>query len=210
MSERTEGRPPGGATGGVGPGPTPPPGGFPGMPPGLNFPDPFTFWKQWYDTNEQAWSKALEQMVGTPEYAQTMGKTMEAFLAFQRSVRDNMRLYLESVNLPTREDIARLGEQIVHLEEKIDDLDDRVDELMAAVRRLDTAAGAKATPDPRLDEVLAALKGLQASASADAVRGQLDALASRLDAIQAAVKDGARPASGGRRGGAEPAATTPS
>ena len=37
-----------------------------------------------------------------------------------------MRSYLEQINLPTREDIARLGELIVSLEEKVDQLDDRL------------------------------------------------------------------------------------
>ena len=37
-----------------------------------------------------------------------------------------MRSYLEMLNVPTREDIARLGELIVGMEEKLDQLDDRL------------------------------------------------------------------------------------
>ena len=44
-----------------------------------------------------------------------------------------MRSYLEQINLPTREDIGRLGELIVSLEEKVDQLDDRLARIERAV-----------------------------------------------------------------------------
>ena len=44
-----------------------------------------------------------------------------------------MKSYLEGINLPTREDIARLGELIVALEEKVDQLDDRLARIEHAV-----------------------------------------------------------------------------
>ena len=55
-------------------------------------------------------------------------------LAAQKSVRNNMRTYLETMNVPTREDIARLGELVVGLEEKIDQLTDRFDAIEEVVR----------------------------------------------------------------------------
>jgi ribosomal protein L12E/L44/L45/RPP1/RPP2 len=58
-------------------------------------------------------------------------------------VRENMRSYLEQINLPTREDIARLGELIVALEEKVDQLDDR----LARIERAVTAAAPSASSD---------------------------------------------------------------
>src|SRR5919202_1314020 len=76
-------------------------------------PDPFELWRQIYETNERAWNTVLSA---------------------QKTVRDNMRLYLEQINLPTREDIARLGELIVALEEKVDQLDDRLSGIEATLR----------------------------------------------------------------------------
>src|SRR5437016_14569604 len=92
-------------------------------------PDPFELWRQIYDTNERAWNAVLERTVNNPAFAESSGKILETFLAAQKTVRDNMRSYLEQINLPTREDIARLGELIVALEEKVDQLDDRLDGL---------------------------------------------------------------------------------
>jgi polyhydroxyalkanoic acid synthase PhaR subunit len=96
--------------------------------------DPFETWRQLYDANERAWSSALEQAMGSDEFGEASGKMLETMLAAQKSVRDNMRTYLETMNVPTREDIARLGELVVGLEEKIDQLGDRLDAIEEAVR----------------------------------------------------------------------------
>jgi polyhydroxyalkanoic acid synthase PhaR subunit len=59
---------------------------------------------------------------------------LETMLAAQKAVRENMRTYLETMNVPTREDIARLGELVVGLEEKVDQLGDRLDGIEEALR----------------------------------------------------------------------------
>ena len=96
--------------------------------------DPFEIWRQMYDANERAWTAALEQAMGSREFGESSGKLLETMLAAQKSVRDNMRTYLETMNVPTREDIARLGELVVGLEEKIDQVADRLDAIEKAVR----------------------------------------------------------------------------
>ena len=72
-----------------------------------------------------------------PSSANRAGKMLETMLAAQKSVRDNMRTYLETMNVPTREDIARLGELVVGLEEKIDQIADRLDAIDDAIRAVD-------------------------------------------------------------------------
>ncbi len=96
--------------------------------------DPFEVWREMYDANERAWSSALEEAMSSPEYDEASGKLLETMLAAQKSVRNNMRTYLETMNVPTREDIARLGELIIGLEEKIDQLTDRFDAIDEMVR----------------------------------------------------------------------------
>ena len=96
--------------------------------------DPFEVWREMYDANERAWSTALEEAMGSPKFSESSGKLLETMLAAQKSVRNNMRTYLETMNVPTREDIARLGELVIGLEEKIDQLSDRFDAIEKAVR----------------------------------------------------------------------------
>jgi polyhydroxyalkanoic acid synthase PhaR subunit len=111
--------------------------------------DPFETWRRLYDANERAWSSALEQAMGSPEFEESSGKMLETMLAAQKSVRDNMRTYLETMNVPTREDIARLGELVIGLEEKIDQVADRLDAIEDAVRaRASTSTKPRARAKP--------------------------------------------------------------
>jgi BMFP domain-containing protein YqiC len=96
--------------------------------------DAFEVWRQMYETNERAWSEALEAAMSGPDQEAASGKLLETMLAAQKSIRTNMRTYLETMNVPTREDIARLGELVIGLEEKIDQLVDRFDALEDVVR----------------------------------------------------------------------------
>jgi polyhydroxyalkanoic acid synthase PhaR subunit len=116
-------------------------------------PDPFELWRQIYDTNERAWNAVLERTVNNPAFAESSGKILETFLSAQKTVRDNMRMYLEQVNLPTREDISRLGELIVSLEEKVDQLDDRLSAIEVTLRSQPSAQSAETpattTAEPR-------------------------------------------------------------
>ena len=95
--------------------------------------DPYELWRQMYEANERAWSAALEQAMDSPEFGESSGKMLETMLAAQKSVRDNMRTYLETMNVPTREDIARLGELVVGIEEKVDQVMDRLDAIEVAL-----------------------------------------------------------------------------
>jgi len=108
--------------------------------------DPYETWRQLYDANERAWSTALEEAMGSPEFADSSGKLLETMLAAQKSVRDNMRTYLETMNLPTREDIARLGEIVIGLEEKIDQVVDRLDTIEDAIRAVPGGPAGAAGP----------------------------------------------------------------
>src|SRR5216684_7273667 len=116
--------------------------------------DPFELWRQIYETNERAWNAVLERTVNNPAFAESSAKILETFLSAQKTVRDNMRSYLEQINMPTREDIGRLGELIVSLEEKVDQLDDRVANLE---RSIGAATTASAKMGAQLDDRLANL-----------------------------------------------------
>src|SRR5438094_6939657 len=108
-------------------------------------PDPCERWRQIYDTNERAWNAVLERTVNNPAFAESSGKILETFLSAQKTVRDNMRMYLEQVNLPTREDISRLGELIVSLEEKVDQLDDRLASIERSINASQQAGASTST-----------------------------------------------------------------
>ena len=148
---------------------------------------------------------ALEQAMGSPEFGEFERKLLETMLAAQKSVRDNMRTYLETMNVPTREDIARLGELVVGLEEKSDQIADRLDAIEDVVR----------TRRPRpaeLDQIAKRLESIDRSLRSRAGEAaKIDRIAKRIDTIDRAVRSRpvvpAKPAARAARGvAAKPAA----
>ena len=87
--------------------------------------DAFGVWRQLYDANERPGPRRSSRRWNL-RVRRSSGRLLET-VAAQKSVRDNMRAYLETMNVPTREDIARLGELVIGLEEKSDRIADRLD-----------------------------------------------------------------------------------
>jgi polyhydroxyalkanoic acid synthase PhaR subunit len=104
-------------------------------------------WRQWYQQSEQVWSKAFEQVQGTEGYAALLGQTMNAYMESARLLREQMTRSLETMNLPSRDDFARLAAQVVALEAKIDDLDEKLDQVLD--RLAAPAPGSPAQPSKR-------------------------------------------------------------
>jgi polyhydroxyalkanoic acid synthase PhaR subunit len=144
--------------------------------------DVFGVWRQLYDENEKAWSAALEQAMGSSEFGESSGRLLETMLAAQKSVRDNMRVYLETMNVPTREDIARLGELVVGLEEKVDQIGDRLDTIDGTLR----GRSADTAKIDRIATRIDAIDGTLRSRSADTAK--IDQIAKRLDTIERATR----------------------
>ena len=134
--------------------------------------DPFEVWRQLYDTNERTWSAALEQAMGSPEFGESSWKLLETMLAAQKSVRDNMRTYLETIktiDVPTRKDIARLGELVIGLEKKIDRryaIEDAIRAKAAASAKAATARAAATAKAASARAKAATVKAKAASAKA--------------------------------------------
>jgi polyhydroxyalkanoic acid synthase PhaR subunit len=148
--------------------------------------DAFAVWRELYEANEKAWTTALEQAMETSEFGESSGRLLETMLAAQKAVRDNMRTYLETMNVPTREDIARLGELIVGLEEKSDQIADRLDALDDVIRTQSAEAG-------KIDRIAGRLDTIDRSLRSRATEvAKLDRMVKRIDAIDRSLRN--RPA----------------
>ncbi len=165
--------------------------------------DPFETWRQLYDANERAWSDALGEAMGSTEFADSSGKLLESMLAAQKSVRDNMRTYLETMNVPTREDIARLGEIVIGLEEKIDQVADRLDVIEDAIRAVPAGPAGPAGPPGAAGRVgpkgAAGRVGPRGAAGPKGARGPAGATGRAAPAAAAKPVTTARPAATAKR-----------
>jgi len=88
------------------------------------------FWREMYQQSEAAWGKVFEQSMGTEAYAAMIGQTLDAYVSFQKALRESMNRYLETMNLPSRDDFTRVAAQVVALEAKIDAIDEKLDDLL--------------------------------------------------------------------------------
>ena len=118
-------------------------------PPFGAMPDPMQFWRDWYSQAEATWGKVLEQNMGTEAYAQLIGQTLESYVGIQKQFRESMNRYLETMNMPSRDDFSRLATQVVALENKIDALDEKLDDLVDRLTANGRAVEAKPAATPR-------------------------------------------------------------
>jgi polyhydroxyalkanoic acid synthase PhaR subunit len=111
--------------------------------------DAFEMWRKFYEANESAWTKAARETTSSEAFAEMQGRMLDTLLAFQKSARDAMNTQLATLNLPSRDDVARIGEIVLGLEEKIDQLDDRVAAIAGKTRPARTKTAKKAAARKR-------------------------------------------------------------
>ncbi len=101
-------------------------------------PDLMSQWKQFLDQSIEAWSRALGQVMGTDNFAEAMGRSLDQWLTSYAPVKkaadQSIDATLQALNLPTRTQVTALAKQIMDLEERLDRLDDGI---AAVLRRLE-------------------------------------------------------------------------
>jgi hypothetical protein len=81
--------------------------------------DPLKAWRDWFVQNERQWSESLTQILKSEPVARTVGQEINASLYRQQMMTQGMATSLQSLNLPTREDVIALGERIGQLEDAV-------------------------------------------------------------------------------------------
>ncbi|MEI4800599.1 polyhydroxyalkanoic acid synthase subunit PhaR [Bacillus sp. FJAT-51639] len=86
--------------------------------------DPLQAWKEVYEQTEKFWGKTLGETIKTEEYSAWMGSVLDLNLFYQKMMNDATKGYLEKVNIPTQEDIARVATLVINLENKVDNIEE--------------------------------------------------------------------------------------
>lgn len=98
--------------------------------------DPLTMWRSYTEKNEEIYSKFLQQLVSTPAFAQGLGRSASATARYRDMVKQAAKLYLETADMPTREDVSSLASQVVALDAKVDDLSDSLSDNFIGIPQL--------------------------------------------------------------------------
>ena len=110
--------------------------------------DPTGMLKTMRDSNMDAWSKMMIQLVNSEAYAQATAVMLDAWLStsapFRKAIEAAMTRVLTSLNMPTRGDVTGLAERLTNIETRLDDLEARLEEGPRPARK--GAAGSKSRP----------------------------------------------------------------
>jgi hypothetical protein len=98
--------------------------------------DPLALWKSFTEKNEETWTKFMQQAVSTPEFAQAFGRTANNKASYRQMVKQTAKTYLEAADMPSRDDLTRLAEQIVSLDAKVDNIEDGLSDNFVGIPKL--------------------------------------------------------------------------
>lgn len=85
-------------------------------------PDPLSLMRDAYAQGVEAWSSAMEELVGSEEFAANSARLLALYAGQQEAIRTASRLAAESIHIPTIDDIERVATLVVNLERKVDEM----------------------------------------------------------------------------------------
>ena len=115
-----------------------------------NTPDPSKAFQDMVTQWERNFDAFANQFMGTEGFSQAMNEFQKAQLNLQSMFANAMNQQLLAFNMPTREDIVRLGENIQRLERRMDGIETALEELTskAAKKRKPKKAKPKRSKQP--------------------------------------------------------------
>jgi polyhydroxyalkanoic acid synthase PhaR subunit len=81
--------------------------------------DPFAWWRDWLVQSERQWNTALNELMGSDQFASSMGRWMEIYLGVQKNMNETLGRALTGMNVPNRDDVAELGQRLSAIEERL-------------------------------------------------------------------------------------------
>jgi hypothetical protein len=100
--------------------------------------DPTGLLKTMRNDHLEVWSKTMVQFVNSDAYAFATGKMLDIWLSnsapFRKMIENALAQTLANLNIPSREEVARLAQQLTNIELRLDDLDIKLDESLMAAR----------------------------------------------------------------------------
>ncbi len=159
--------------------------------------DPIASFKQWYNSSNETWSKALEEIIGTEKFVEATNRYIESYTTFYKTFRRLNEDYFSHLQLTTRADLARVAEIIIALENKVDWIQDAFEDFQGQVPQFATLESIRALAThlesledklQRLPEALQKIDILDdLSQRLTTIQGTLDGLPptlQKLDALQ--------------------------
>jgi polyhydroxyalkanoic acid synthase PhaR subunit len=113
----------------------------------------FGLWEDWAKTNEEMWTRMLNNWVRTDTFSASLGRVFDNYLlgqnVFSRVMQEYMTQVLRTMNIASGADVNRIAELVINLENKVDMLADEIDTLhqeLGALRQQRAASAERGQP----------------------------------------------------------------
>ena len=106
-------------------------------------PDFSEAWRQWATQSERQWNEFFNQLMGTEEFSQSLGRNLDVFLHFQKTMNEAMGSFFTAMNVPTRTDVLALGDRMLAIENRLAALEAQLSAALAAAPANGTNAKAR-------------------------------------------------------------------
>ncbi len=110
-------------------------------------------WNRWLSESERQWNAFFNATMGTPEFAERLGESLDAYLGMATAGQQFGTPALIASNLPTRSDLQELHDRLITLEGRLARIEIGLAELAATrngrtnVRPHDSADHPRPKPD---------------------------------------------------------------
>jgi len=84
--------------------------------------DPAAVFRELTARWEKEVNATMNRLMGTDEFARSMGQATTASVRVQQHLQEAMERYLKAMNLPNRSEMLALGERLASIETKLDDI----------------------------------------------------------------------------------------
>ena len=95
-------------------------------------PDFSEAWRDWATQSERQWNEFFNQMMSTEEFSQGLGRNLDVFLHFQKTMNEAMGSFFTAMNVPTRTDVLALGDRLLAIENRLAALEAQLSMALAA------------------------------------------------------------------------------
>jgi hypothetical protein len=89
-------------------------------------PDPSAAFHEWVTQWERNFDSFANQVMGTEGFSQAMNEAQKSQLNAQRMFAETMSQLLISMNIPTRDDMLRLGEGMAAIERRLESIETKI------------------------------------------------------------------------------------
>jgi len=108
------------------------------------FGDPFTMSSKMIEQMEALFIERMKEMLGSPSFLSSLSKGVESGLEGKKEFDSALKKHMESLNIPTRDDFAKILIYLQRIESKVADLEESVEDLSDELKVIKNESPVKA------------------------------------------------------------------